>query len=449
MVQKARKKLNEVGAIWKATLVTLLFISLVGVTLFSNTGIAREAYMSIWEFHAKKIGALTADGEHEGIEWLNDPDFTGSVNTENWNMSHQSGQKNWLHNVSLGVWSGGTISATYLFASQNTDGANAAPDGWRWSETDNVLSGASRMDVQSITTAGTGATEIYPGLTHSVHFSHSGNYGTSDWLLYPDSSVSSQQHWYGQFVGKQITFGALIWVDEDTTGATNLVRPFIRTSASGATPYGGNCTFGPYATGDSNSASARGSAGWEFLSASTTVPDAATALDFGFEIWGHAYSSSQIGTSGYMCGPTLTSGATIGFPIMVPGEVVYLDNPINLANHDPAPSTAISYGAGGSTIDVYSASTGQIPRDVDALLFTLCVGSGTTGDQLSLRRTSSVSTGVSWYIDEAAQDSEGDHTGMESFTGWVKTDHLGRFFLVSGNNGITGASPIFTAVKMR
>jgi len=428
MVGKFRKKLNEVGSVWKGMIVILLVLSFAGISLFTMPTLATKASEYIWELHVKKIGALTSDGQHNGIQWLNNPTMTGTVDTENWNMTHNSGQKNWIKNASLSVWSGGTIAASSAAygASYNATGYDAMPDGWKWGYDGNVASGASRMDHHDVTSPGSGATEIYPGLAHSVYFSHSGNYGVSDYMLYPNSAVSSQANWYRQFAGKQVTFGAYVWTDANTTGATNLVRPFIRTSNNGATPYA-NATFGPYANG-----------GWDWLSATTTVPNGATALDFGFEITGNAYSSSVIGTSGYMCGPTFVSGATVGSPIIEPREIVFLDSPVSLYGSSPAGQT---YSAGETQIDVYSGTTGQIPRDIQAVYFNLGVASGTTNDPVVFRDTSS-GNGVTQYV------TTGQAQGFFNIQGWVKTAYDGSFYIYT-QAGLSGCTPEIVAVELR
>lgn len=225
--------------------------------------------------------------------------------------------KNVIKNSAFAVWSSGTAYAI---------DASASPDGWSFTDIANTGSnaGATKVNLADVTTPGSGQTEIYPGLTHSALITSDAGVGVSDYWVYPDenSGLSVAQTWYRKFVGRTITFGALVYTDSSLAGDTNYIRPYISTANvgghKGGTVNGSGVTrstFGDYASG-----------GWQFLSASTTVPNGATALEFGWQIFGTALSSSP---TAYVCGPTLISGNTVGALqeyIPVPNEVVDFKN---------------------------------------------------------------------------------------------------------------------------
>ena len=293
---------------------------------------------------------------------IDDSHFDGTVRFD----AYPPAQVNEITNAALGVWSKGTNFQT---------DSDSSPDGWLvWDQTN---TGVTRIDVSDVPALGTGNT-IYPGFTHAMEIKTAAASGISDYISYPSASgVSENETWYKKYAGKRVTFGAMVRTD-----IANNVRPYIITcnnartagtgNAAGVTPY---AAYGSYGDGD---------AGWDFLTATTTVPIGATALEFGWEIDGTA----RTGPTAYVCGPTFTSGTTPTMPIPKPGEVVILEEGLNVwygiktSGGDTGASAFMPGSAQALDLSVDQGWNGIIPDDAEAILVESGISVVAVGDTL-------------------------------------------------------------------
>jgi len=285
---------------------------------------------------------------------IDDAHFDGTVRFD----SYPPAQVNEITNAALAIWSGST-----------RDGVSPAgyPDGWL--VLDQTNTGVTLVNSDTVAKAGTGNT-VYPGFNHAMEIQTLAATGTSDYISYPGiAGVSTNPIWYKKYAGERVTFGALVRTD-----IANNVRPYIITCTNarvagnmhGVTPF---ATYGSYGDGD---------AGWDLLTATTTVPNAASALEFGWEIDG----TSRTGPTAYVCGPFFVSGATPSMPVQRPGEMIFLEEKLDVW------SGGSDFGARAATrtttLDISSdiGWNGIIPEDAKAIYATVMGDFVATSDYL-------------------------------------------------------------------
>lgn len=330
--------------------------------------------------------------------------------------------QNLIQNSLFGVWSGGS---TFVIA-----GRAGVPDGWN---IPSASTGATKVDVAN-TAPGTGST-VYAGFTHSVSL---GNYnattgaGTTAYFTYPsENGVSTSRTWYQQFAGKRVVFGAWVWQDFGQYAAsgvtTQFIRPFINTYPGGYAAGETSFAFGDYPL----------KSGWNLLSAVTTVPNGATALEVGFAMNPTILAPRvTTGDSAYVCAPFLLIDPIHAGYVPVPQEVIYLRN---AARFD---SSNYATAGGNSSFTVAARTAGKIPEDVDAL-YVAFIGTpaGSTNEVHFRPSTTNVGSGATYYTALAGVSPVTAHE-------WVNTDYNGDFDMYS-LNPVTGVTISITGVKMR
>jgi len=322
---------------------------------------------------------------------------------------------NMITNSELAIWSGGTrhgISAAL----------NAAPDGWYFWDTTN--SGATRYSSgdASAVIARSGLTS-FNGFPHTMYVESAAAYGQEDYVGFPKSGVSREASWYQQFYGQQIQFGAWVWTDGNSSGATDFIKAYIMTQKSGTSTAA--ALSSDYAGG-----------GWEYLSATTTVPIAADCLEVGFLLNGTALS----GPSAFIVGPTLVKGVVnMANPIRRVGETVYFENPVAFVSNGPT----FDLAAGTSSFNLAYEGSGKIPENVSALYVGYQLEVSSSGDhQSQFRPDTSCLTGTTLWSTAPS--------GVTLYTHnvWVKTDYAGDFDLYT-SGAANGVSIFITGAQVR
>lgn len=269
------------------------------------------------------------------------PSLTGTVTFAN----NTPIAVNEVTNQKLAIWTGGT--------SRYGSDTSSAPDGYEIC-TQGSTTGLTRYGQSDSQLIATGATP-YGNLGYAMYVQSMGaTHGVPAEIAY-NSGVSNQPWYYHKYRGKQIQWGAMVYTDPGTTGATDFIRPYIVT----ATNARGTAGITAFATYSSDYAGG----GWEFISAVTTVPNNATALEVGFEV---VATTGLTGASAFILGPVLISGNTVNAtPNPNPNEQIFFTKTL-----DPFGSGGSTFGTGtGGSLDLSSDNGwgGKIPDDVAQL----------------------------------------------------------------------------------
>lgn len=319
---------------------------------------------------------------------------------------------NYISNASLSIWSGGTNSAA---------STSSAPDGWYLWDTTNTGATLYNSGDSSAIIARSGLT-AFNGFPHAMYVESAASYGQEDYMGYPESGVSREASWYQQFLGKKVQFGALVWTDSATSGATDFIKAYIMTQKSGTSTAA--ALSSDFAGG-----------GWEYLSATTTVPLGATCLEGGFLLNGTALS----GPSAFIVGPTFVSdGVMVSRPIVKRNETVYFTDAVGFVDNGPT----FDLVAGTSSFNLARQGSGKIPEDVSALYVIYQGEFSGANHQSSFRSDTSHLTGATFYSSAL--------TGATLFTHstWVPTDYAGDFDLYT-SAAVNGVSIFITGAQLR
>lgn len=341
---------------------------------------------------------------------------------------------NYIKNSSLDHWSGGSNFVNTSLA-PSTGGATkfAMPDGWA---INGDKSGATLYRLPNV--APVSGTTILPGQSNSLYVENrntSAGIGVSVFACYPaENGVSSSQSWYGQFLGQRTVFGAWFKVDKAARAAASVteyfVRPFINTY-SGPQVRATSYAVGPYASSGS----------WENLSAVTTVPYRATAVEVGFEMHPTILAGTALtGDSAYICAPYLLINPVNSDYIPQPNEIFYFRNPVPFDTNGSTFDTA----GGTSSFAISKSTAGKISPNVQALYVTI-IGNAADGTQHQFRPDTRDLTGATIY---AKANAPSGTTGAVNATQWVKTDYNGDFDLYT-SSGVTDISIYILGAQMR
>jgi len=365
----------------------------------------------------------TVGDDYEGRDSLRVTDRSGNllfVIDSNGNVSYVSSdasRENLVENAKLSIWSGGTCQVTNLAA--------AAPDNWKVYDTTN--SGATRYDFSDSQLIATGAT-AYGYLGHAMYIQGIDSlHGMADEIAY-NAGVSNQAWYYQKFRGQAVQWGAMVYTDTGTTGATDFIRPYIITSTNTRTTAGVS-TFATYSTDYANG-------GWEFISATTTVPNAATAFEVGFEI---KNSSELSGESAFILGPTLfIGGNTVYSPIQKGPETILFAKQL-----DPFGSGGSTFGASTTVTSMDLSSdigwNGIVPDDVSAIYVTSIV-------------STEYPNGVHYYGDNSLGGvtafGVSSGTSPQAITTWIPVGASGAINVLSTSEA-SGTSLFIHGAKVR
>ncbi len=402
---------------WKACSIIGLFLAL--PVLIAWTGSATVDFMTS-RLYARYITAvpqktLTMEG---AVKW-----------------SYNLHPQNLINNALLAVWSGGSRYGAPLAAYGASGGSIwAVPDGWN---IQGASTGVTRYDAPDAI-AGSGSS-VYPGFPHSAYVQTWGTAtgtGTTRYFTYPGTNgVSTTATWYRQFAGQRVTFGA--WVKRDTaqytaTGvSTYFIRPFINTYANAGYLAGETSfAFGSY----------QATNGWECVTATTTVPTAATALEVGFAM-NPTVLAAVGGDSAYVCGPFLYVNPVDSAFAPNPQEIVYLNRSLDVWSGGSTFTAQLGNNVGQS-IDLSTGAgwKGIIPDSAKAIYCTIRGDFASTADPLHFY-ANMLDSGVTLYPQVTA--------GVASFDNiWIPLKADGTF-IVDNVAAVTGVSLIVNAVQVR
>ena len=335
--------------------------------------------------------------------------------------------RNYINNSLFSIWSGGS--------QYGVGGVTCVPDGWYIQGTH---TGVTRVDAPDVA-SGSGST-IYPGYPHSLQiatWNPSTGPGTTAYFTYPDSGVSNQAAWFKQFAGSKVVFGAFIKRDVGQYVAsgvsTNFIRPYICTyspvnALAGETSY----AFGPYQEYN----------GWQMLSAVTTVPVGATAIEFGFAM--NPTVLGPVATGGdtaYITAPFFLINPIRTEYVPKQQEIVFLKKSLNVLSGGSDFGAKLADDA-GCTLDL-SVDTGWegiIPDSVSDICTTIRGDFVALTDPLHIYGDD-IQGGVTFYPHVAA--------GVASFNNvWVPVSSSGTI-TIDSIAAITGVSIIVEGVKIR
>ena len=318
---------------------------------------------------------------------------------------------NIVDNVGLDIWSksGATRSRT------STD---AAPDGWKVYNVGDT--GATRYSFADPQMAAIAATP-YGTFGHAMYAQTLEATDTDTDEIGYNSGVSIRQWYIDKFRGQEVQAGFLVWTDPGTGGALDVFRPYIITCTNVRTS--GISLFAAY------SADYAGG-GWEFMSATTTVPDKATAFEFGIDI---KNQSALSGESIFIIGPTIiVNGSPVTYPVQKINETIFFEE-----IHDPFGSGGSNFlGAALSTIDLSLDPewSGIIPDNVSHIYVTVGVNASYPGALYFYG--DNLLGGVSFF---------GLQSGVSpSFrTAWIPVSGSGTLNIANGSGAVFSGTSLF------
>jgi len=339
--------------------------------------------------------------------------------------------ENLLENSLYAVWSGGTRYGV-LDADGKSGGSKwAVPDGWN---VQGAYTGVTRCDAPDAIT-GSGSS-VYSGFPYSAEINCWGTAtgaGTTRYYTYPATTgVSTSAAWFDRFRGKRVVFGAFVKRDLDqytkTGVTTNFIRPFINTY-SGAGYLAGETSF---AFGDYQTTN-----GWAAVSATTTVPLNATALEVGFAMNPTVLAAtSTSGDSAYVCAPFLYIDPLSKEYASRPGEVIFFKRPIDFDyDYDKSITAVSAYNVPGQT-------RGIAPAAMAAAYLVSMTGNAASGVSVMFRANAAMS-GVSFPANRGASTDQ-----SILYTTWVVPDADGNFELNS-SSGVSNISITLHGVELK
>ena len=334
-------------------------------------------------------------------------------------VSQVASLSNMVTNQKVLVWSGGT----------NHQASNGVlPDGWTNYDTTNT--GATLYRFSDSAVIATGGTE-YGNSGGVVYVQSFGTQveGDADEHEY-FSSVSTQQWHIDKFRGQTVQVGALFYADPGTTGSTSFARPYIVTCTNARAP--GVTGFATYPSG----ATYVTGAGWQTLSAVTTVPNDATAFAWGIE---YTQRNALTGESVFWTRPFCVSGVSVAnAPAPSQNEVVMFDRQV-----DPFGSGGSTFGIGtGGSLDLSAdASWGGIVPDNATEIYATVIVSAAYANALHLYGDDALG-GVSFF-------GVASGTSPQATTAWIPVDAGGDINISNPTADFSGTSLFVHGARIR